>query len=134
MTREDKQLLLVDLCARLPYAPICHITDENGISIDEMLTTSTLSHLIDCGWSVKPYLRPLSSMTGEEQAEMKRLLSPNGTAIFEDDGIAIPMTHIGDFVPYDFMVKILAWLYAHDFDVSGLIEKGLALNRSELSK
>ena len=64
MTREEKELLLIDLCGRLAYQPICHITNENGVSIDDILTTSTINHL-DI-WEVKSYLRPLSSMTMEE--------------------------------------------------------------------
>lgn len=61
---------------------------------------------------VKPYLRPIASMTEAEKAEFNSL--PKGyTADISGDRIMIPM--------------YVDWLNAHHFDYSGLIEKGLAL-------
>jgi hypothetical protein len=61
---------------------------------------------------VKPYLRPIASMTEAEKAEFDSL--PKGyTADISGDRIMIPM--------------YVDWLNARHFDYSGLIEKGLAL-------
>ena len=59
---------------------------------------------------VKPYLRPMSSMTEEEKGEYQ--------AFFNYDGVEYPEEYID-------------WLNAHHFDYRGLIEKGLALKASE---
>lgn len=80
---------------------------------------------------VKPYLRPMSSMTEEEKDEMHRMLSPEGTALYQNDGIAIPMNHFGDFVPYEYMSQIIQYLLKHHFDFMGLIPKGLAIAVTE---
>ena len=61
MTQEEKQLLLKDLCARLPWG--CSETDPYKIE------------------QVKPYLRPLSSMTEEEKREYKHLIAFSGNPI-----------------------------------------------------
>ena len=79
----------------------------------------------------KPYLRPMSSMTEKEKEEMHNVLSPNGTAIYTNEGISMPMNHFGEFVPYTFMGQIIKWFNKHNLDYNGLIEKGLALEAPE---
>lgn len=147
MKQEEKDLLLKDLCARLPYGIRVAIECSKGKytriydlrEIDNDTTselrqqvkvwdhgfyTSVISYpLIDC----RPYLRSMSSMTDEEKKEMHNLLSPEGTAIYENDGIAIPINHYGEFVPYEFMNRIIQYLLKHHFDFMGLIPKGLAI-------
>ena len=142
MTQEEKQLLLLDLCARLPYGVICHYDcvvpsvgkvinyDRlNGIvpvqdTIGFMVGVHTVNALFD---NIKPYLRPLSSMTEEEKIEMHNLLSPEGTAIYKKDGIALPNNHYGEYVPYEFMNRVIQYLLKNHFDFVGLIPKGLAI-------
>ena len=68
MTQEDKQLLIKDLCARLPYG--IHCLCNNG---DRPLTISYINkekvHIEEYPQpkyditDVKPYIRPMSSMT-----------------------------------------------------------------------
>ena len=82
MTQEDKnKLLLQDLCARLPYDVICEVYDPLQ-DYEEDYFNAHLIHIDawtsrcyfwGCSetdpykiWQVKPYLRPMSSMTGEE--------------------------------------------------------------------
>ena len=81
MTQEDKELLLKDLCARLPYGVVVHNEEgydghlnsinqtifgiECGINIS---ATKRVDFQID---TVKPYLRPMSSMTKEELEECR---------------------------------------------------------------
>ena len=85
MTQEDKKLLLIDLCARLPYGVIVK-NDKLGIE-GKLLTVSNYQPA--CGYiltdiasgnqeytlieDVKPYLRPMSSMTEEERKELKEI-------------------------------------------------------------
>ena len=110
MTQEDKQLLLQDLSARLPYRVIvdyAYNTFKNGLKEGKsvLLTCNILDIFIsprmnETNEYIKPYLRPMSSMTEEERKYLQKL----------------PF-------PYDFV----DWLTAHHFDYRGLIEKGLAL-------
>ena len=70
MTQEEKELLFKDLCARLPYKPKVHI--EHDVFYDEREPYDTelnLSVLYNrcAGMEIKPYLRPMSSMTDEEE-------------------------------------------------------------------
>lgn len=106
MTHEEKLLLLKDLSARLPYGVKVHIIDATGTAIDDELTTFTLSHIVM--WTVKPYLRPRSSITENELAEYNEIFNKS--------------LDMGEFVD---------WMNAHHFDYRGLIEKGLALKAPE---
>ena len=92
MTQEDKDLLLKDLCERLPYRIICSIyriddwgvgwRDEkltgyfyNGIAYEFYFGKSPIS--IDDISKIKPYLRSMSSMTEEERKEVENLIKEN---------------------------------------------------------
>ena len=63
MKKEYKELLLKDLSARFPYGVIVQEPDF----YEAPLTISTLSEVFYDGLEVKPYLRPMSSMTEEEK-------------------------------------------------------------------
>ena len=139
---KDKDLLLKYLCMALPYGVICKCyhpefdewdgrpfvakyndTLEN-IGVSGVSLAGGFSYEID---EIKPYLRPMSSMTEEEKEEMHNLLSPEGTAIYGYDGISMPMNHYGEFVSYNFMSNIIHYLLEHHFDFMGLILKDLAI-------
>ena len=138
MTQENKELLLKYLCAALPYGVKCHF--KYGSAEDD-ITLSCIDNNVarfEYGWYgtfhvsidadyIKPYLRPMSNMTKEEREEMYNLLSPEGTAIYGNDGIALPLNHCGEFVPYEFMNRIIQYLLKNHFDFMGLIPKGLAI-------
>ena len=86
MTQEEKEFLLKDLCARLPYGVIIQIPElfypQRKIT-EKLVTINDLWHFNDDGTyieDVKPYLRPLSSMTEEEIEEAKT----NGCIIYHD--------------------------------------------------
>ena len=121
MDKEDKELLLKDLCARLPYGVKIQCwygqiitSDINTFpySMEEMAQEDMEDQLE----GIKPYLRPMSSMTEEEREEFRKV---GGVMSYnpQNDHYAISA-----FTPeaYD-------WLNAHHFDYRGLIDKGLAL-------
>lgn len=130
MTHEEKQLLLKDISARLPYSTKCYCKwskeAPNGTSgyIQE-LSTFLLDEFemmdnpeCNCQVSeIKPYLRPMSSMTKEERLVYEQRLHDVGRSI--------------DVIDADDVVSHIDWLLAHHFDFRGLIEKGLALEAPE---
>ena len=118
MTQEDKELLLKDLCGRLPYGIKCK--DQYGEYIDINIYNAHIEHLVDqiSSGESKMVLRPMSSMTEEEY---KDLCNSCTWLWFKNDLRTV--TH-GDYKCYD-------WLNAHHFDYRGLIEKGLALEAPE---
>ena len=130
MTQEDKELLLKDLSARLPYE--CMLRVEGDWFVDEIepydckLTPYSFMDLVvnhDC--DVKPYLRPMSSMTEEEKKEMSE----------ESNRLAFESALNG---AYGICPKTMAYntfnvdyCLSHHLDYRGLIEKGLALEAPE---
>lgn len=111
MKQEDKELLLKDLCARLPYGVKIQVVCSTIHTLychkyDTELESGNLYLLKTDSTIVRPYLRTMSSMTEEEKEEYK--------AFFNYDGVEYPEEYID-------------WLNAHHFDYRGLIEKGLAL-------
>ena len=124
MAQEDKELLLKDLCARLPYGVIVDYSHNafdvhNGNYVKHGSKCILKCYLLDVfmsprqnekGEYIKPYLRPMSSMTKEELKEFQKLR---------------------DITPLDWLPFAHDWLLAHHFDYRGLIEKGLALEAPE---
>ena len=126
MTQEENQLLLIDLCARLPYHPIVYV-DENLPRLKLGVATRIWEY-VAVDKPCKPYLRPMSSMT-EEEAEEFRLdfhynfyIGREYSLNNNDGSYMMPM-----FVMRDYF----NWLNAHHFDYRGLIPKGLALEAPE---
>ena len=75
MTQEEKQLLLKDLCARLPYGVICRqtlISDNYTVDIPLQGASIDLLNIDMEEIEIKPYLRPLSSMTEDEKNELNK--------------------------------------------------------------
>ena len=117
MTQENKQLLLVDLSARLPYkVKVCLYEKETCILLgidgyEVYLDVDSDSFRIE---SIKPYLRPMSSMTEEEKKEYYNLCE-------------ICVGYDGKYS----QIKVFDWLNARHFDYRDLIEKDLALEVTE---
>ena len=130
MIQEDRELLLKDLSARLPY----------GVKvIERSVIIQTLHSLENAGktWYVnplheehgnisplstpieecKPYLRSMESMTEDEQRTLDSMC--NGVEM---------VSRLSGLKMFD---KAFDWLNAHHFDYRGLIEKGLALESTE---
>ena len=117
---KDKELLLKDLSARLLYGVkvVRYIERDNKIEqlIPEMDLSLRLFELsISNQWFIiKPYLRPMSSMTEEEINEFHKL-----SFIHVDYGLE-PLQCV-------LSVNEIDWLNAHHFDYRGLISMNLAL-------
>lgn len=78
MTNEEKQILLKNLCEMLPYHPIVKIYNDSweGCKIGEFNNNLYYHHVeaFACGRiEIKPYLRPISSMTKEEKHILENL-------------------------------------------------------------
>lgn len=121
MTQQEKQLLLKDLCARLPYRlkfqsyhSECGIEGKGtfDFEIGDDATLSKLKDLCESG-NNKPYLRPMSSMTKKERKEYDKLIA---NCLYDAEAYF--------FENYN---RLYDWLLSHHFDYRGLIEKGLAL-------
>lgn len=129
MTQEDKKLLLNDLCARLPYGVVVertYIPENNGYT--SKLTAYALDLVLNDNWSVKPYLRPMSSMTEEEYKEYDKetdLDVKDSAETLKENLKAKTRVRVSKWYHGN------DWLNAHHFDYRGLIEKGLALKAKE---
>ncbi len=124
MTQNEKELLFKDLCARLPYGVICDMWDEleSESKITERLKMGGLSAFYEHhGFGVRPYLRPMSSMTDEEKYIYRHMLG----ATLNSEGVSIMFVYVEDFP------VVMDWLNAHHFDYRGLIDEGLALKAPE---
>lgn len=115
MTIEQKNLLIKDLCARLPYGVKCKILETNEVKILSAIQYDGENTLFDFweddqkiqyGYQLylsefKPYLLPISSMTKEQ----KKYIRDNHT---------FGATH-----------ELFDWLDKNNYDYRGLIEMGL---------
>lgn len=116
MTHEDKELLLKDLCARIPYGVKVKVLNEDILPQDSeegfivgkenanddcfVIQGSRDSYVLSYN-DFKPYLRPIPSMTEEEKKECLKIT----------------------------FVEATDWLNSHHLDYRGLIEKSLLLRR-----
>ena len=141
MTLGDKELLLKDLCARLPYGVKCKVvkydTDgemlfiRNGLE----LTVDNVKELITNNmYEIKPYLFPLSSMTEEQK---KEFLSVAGYEAREEDCGRHTETYYYDMVGHEHNFypnsDAIDWCIKNNFDYRGLIPKGLANDATGLN-
>ena len=140
MTQEDKELLLKDLCARLPYGVKIELTwwvmDEGTC----MSTTLEPDHIEQIrndelgDVEIKSYLRPMSSMTDEQCFDfycrfVENEIDYNDFKKYYFDGCSWNkvLTLISD------CGDIIDWLNKYHFDYRGLIEKGLAIDATGLN-
>lgn len=146
MTQEHKELLLIDICARLPY--------KLKISIPELVTNKeqveTLNEIFkgkdnlyrvnDSGILIeyiKPYLFPLSSMTDKQGKEIQEIVgnSDNACIIRKTDGLELWLNFI-DTDPtiwLDTIFEVQDYLNKNHFDYRELIPMGLAIDATNLN-
>lgn len=132
MKQEDKELLLKDICSRLPYGVKVQTTyinlksgERKDIGID-VLTTVEISMLIDGIEEHKPYLFPMSSMTEEQKKEYESLCIKETSEYSDLYGIIFAKDHYYD------TVESIDYLYKNHIDVRGLIPLGLAIDCTNL--
>lgn len=134
MTQEDKQLLLKDLSARLPYGVKIKIRSNDIRTIRAVDVVEGIVHFVESDSTspfgvhiehpttfhqvVKPYLRPMSSMTEEEKEEYRKVCELDTEILSK---------HPMDETPFPALYNSQDWLNAHYFDYRGLIPMGLAL-------
>ena len=136
MTQEDKELLLKDLCARLPYGVkfACNKNVYTAKGLDLIVTdegdweyavTAKGIAPIEIDF-IKPYLLPLSSMTEKQKREYN----------FWKHEVPICHYEYGDVVEeielYD-SPESIEYLIENHFDYRGLIPKGIALDATGLN-
>lgn len=156
MTQENKELLIRDLCARLPYGVKVQIDLQSYIyppiicKVVNVECTDTKSAFVGVDtphyayeevreFLCKPYLFPLSSMTEEQSMELFKLFGISLVDSIDTDYIKInECTGITFFLNKGFDVethldKLIDWLNKNHFDYRGLIEKSLALDATGLN-
>ena len=137
MTQEEKDLLIKDLCGRLAHGVICSIyrEDDEGFGwrdaeckgyfqnndsyefyFEDVIAVDNIERL-------KPYLRPMSSMTEEEEKELSKkyvwnIWSGQIQIRYHSQGCWDDETEC----PTEEYIILLDWLNAHHFDYRGLIE------------
>ena len=118
---QDKELLLKDLCARLPYGVKGLVTFNGNIFKDEDRTIDgklydRFAEFQDSWYdnvTIKPYLFPLSSMTKEQEREWQSLMVCDIYGIFYHT------------------IESFDYLYKNHIDIRGLIPMGLAIDATD---
>ena len=172
MKQEDKELLLKDLCGRLPYGVIVqsrivdfnteesahdsfpnHVKHPSYVGDGRLFLVDNLSksvrvrpilkgltyrekvffeEICNNGYisidECKPYLFPLSSMTGEQIMKSPTSIHVWTLEALQRDG-DISNLECG----FDEIGSLVDWLNANHFDYRGLIEKGLAIDATNLN-
>ena len=132
MTQENIELLIKDLCARLPYGVEVEYNSIKCevLSIDKYNEELTIR--VCPGYSpivklenIKPFLFPLSSITIEQEKELSKLGVSYGEYALHDD-----IRGLGIYVDEAYI--FFEFCYKHHIDFLGLIEKGLALDATGL--
>ena len=144
MTQEHKEILIRDLCGRLPYGVKAYIKKWSKLdmkyyegvytveSIDTSLNTIIADSERSCvevivgydDYEIKPYLLPLSSMTEEQKKEYGKVC---------DLDTEILSKHPMDGTPFPALYNSQDWLNKNHFDYRGLIPMGLAIDATNLN-
>ena len=129
MTQKDKELLLKDICARLPFNHLVEYKGEEynvlGIAHGRLvLCKPFMSYTLNehpLVEEVKPYLYPLSSITIEQKKELSKLGVSYDEYVLHSEirvlGIMVDEAYI-----------FFEFCYKHHIDFLGLIEMGLAID------
>lgn len=129
----NKELVIEDLAARLPYGVRCSY--PYGVGTLQSIDLEDMSFTFDCPSDdnyyeidgIRPYLRPLSSMTDEEREELKKLMNCDYVTYCSLRYTLGGQVDYDDFlVYYEESSKLIDWLNKKMFDHRGLIPKGLA--------
>ena len=129
MNQEEKQILLKDLSARLPYGVMVNV---KGFDFDFNSKLVQIYKGVGCSFEVrngmpydideiKPYLFPLSSISNEIIDEIY-----SNTGVY-DINVDSPV-HIEVGTTFENLTKVFDILHKHHIDYQNLIQKGLAID------
>lgn len=142
MTQEEKELLIKDLSARIPYKvkAFYYGTDEEmnctdiveGIIIDNNDVKIIIGQYGLSVEKVKPYLFPLSSMTEKQYDELMEVTTDDYLENIKiTKNLQDNLSFVNNFPLYS--PRIIDWLNKNQFDYHGLIPMGLALDATGLN-
>ena len=145
MNKEHKDLVLRELCKMVPYDTkvlvkidggrtqtltwVRYTTETVGVDYSGNVLIETPCY-DNYSQNVFPYLRSLSSITKEEEKELRIL---TGAKVLYEH-IVFPTTDSfgeDNFISEECWATVFDWLDRHHLDYRGLIEKGLALEAPE---
>lgn len=155
MTQEEKkELLLQDLCARLPYGVKAYVKNWSKLDrkwYEGVYTVEAihphLNNILACSekssveviigyddYEIKPYLIPLLSMTEEQKEELLYKYIHNDIYFddFTDYFLAGELWHDICVSMFD-LPDLINWLNKNHFDYRGLIPMGLAIDATGLN-
>ena len=141
MTQEDKELLLKDICARLPYGVKAYVKNWSKLdgkyyediydvksvfpSLNEVhVQSKTGSVDVILGYydyDIKPYLFPLSSMTEEQKQEYAYIvnyISSDDTENWKE----------GEFIYVEQFTQLMHFYHINHLDYMCLIPMGPAID------
>lgn len=129
MKQEDKELLLKDLCSRLSYGVKIQVNDK----VEILEGISILDNVVEYGSflysnieEIKPYLFPISSMTEEQRNEFD---TQTFKIMFGEC-----ICNKNDEMGYGKLMNFdLNFYNKHHLDWRGLIQKGLAIDATNLN-
>ena len=154
MKQEDKILLVKDLCSRLPYGVrVCHMSSEfsgvlHNISVLHMYEgnsdsdkyDSIVDYVADIDFfgdgypyeveEFKPYLFPIASISSEQLKEVSEIL---GKEVEVFDNYLNIVDHTRNTFSYLELDALFDWFNKNHFDYRNLIEKGLAIDCTNLN-
>ena len=133
MTQDEKDLLIKDLCGRLPYGVKVKLGDNPNIFDLEYRikfaimygNSDKLEDILDVT-NIKPYLFPLSSMTDEQKQEYTYIvnyISPDDTENWKE----------GEFIYVEQFSQLMHFYHINHLDYMGLIPMGLANDATGLN-
>jgi hypothetical protein len=123
--KKNKEVMLSELCCRLPYEVKCDIGDNKPYTLNSIEVDYVGGHLVRFKEmknglimevylsEVKPYLFPMSSMTEEQSKEFYETFHGSGN--------------------YDWTIETFDWLNKNHFDFRNLIPKGIAIDATGLN-
>lgn len=131
MTQQDKDLLYLDLCARLPHGITCDINDSSRNTLQGIIESVDISYMDNEPFfkvktdnktfavpveQIKPYLRPISSLSQEERDKFCDI-----------GGVISHKPSDGKLYLVAYFPEALDYLNSIHADYRGMIEKGLAI-------
>lgn len=143
MNEQDRELLFIDLCGRIPYKvrmfeiePINDI--QSNLTLQSISNKASVICITPSGGAIgssidafKPYLFPLSSMTEEQREEFLNIQTEERQILL--NALIEYKSGKYDKIPIIAPYKQIEWLNKNHFDYRGLIEKGLAIDATNLN-